>query len=315
MTTGVATGGGTGDPASGGTVNSGVGGDASTGGSTGDGGSEATGGSSGLPEKIVGGYWANWPTSQIRLIDVPDSYNLIYLFAAKPVGGAPGTTGAVEWTPPGDGRGAATNFVADLEQVRTVQGRTVILSVGGAGAGMSFPDREKSQTFVDSIEALYEQFGGFDGLDWNTFEADQAPDTDEMIWISLELKSMYPGFLISAPPAHWNTLDQDFCQEMIEAGAMDYAAPQYYDGPGLATEEYLATNVAHWVDLVGADHLVIGFGIWDQTNYWPIDSAINGYNSAIGAHPGILGAFNWAIHIDEGQGWPFASQLGPVVAP
>jgi hypothetical protein len=64
---------------------------------------------------------------------------------------------------------------------------------------------------------------------------------------------------------------------------------------------------------VGADHLAIGFGIWDQANYWSAGDAVSAYNSVIGAHPDLLGAFNWAIHIDEGQGWPFANQLGPTI--
>jgi chitinase len=266
-------------------------------------------------EKIVGGYWANWPTSQIRLREVPDNYNLIYLFAARPVGGSPGTTGAVEWTPPGDGRGAATNFLADLAYVRGEQGRKVILSVGGQGGGMSFPSREKSQAFVASIESLYEEFGGFDGLDWNTFEADQAPDTEEMIWISLELKALYPGFMITAPPAPWNNLDKAFCQQMVAAGAMDYVAPQYYDGPGLAVQSYVESNVDEWVGLVGADKLVVGFGIWDQENYMGIEEAISTWNAVSAKHPTLRGGFEWAIHLDEGLGWPFATELGPVINP
>ncbi len=301
------TGGSTGGQATGGA--GGAGGDDAN-----DGGAGGTGGSQ-LPDRIVAGYYANWPESQIRLREVPENYNLIYLFAATPVGGSPGTTGAVEWTPPGNGRGAATHFKADLEYVRMTQGRKVLLSVGGQGAGMSFPNREKSQTFLDSVVGLYEEFGGFDGLDWNTFEADQAPDTEEMIWISLELKQMYPGFIISAPPAPWNDLDKSFCEAMVKAGAMDYAAPQYYDGPGLATQDYIVGSVDEWAGLVGADKLIIGFGIWDQTNYMAIEDAISTWNQASTNHPSLRGGFDWAIHIDESQGWPFANQLGPVINP
>ena len=108
---------------------------------------------------------------------------------------------------------------------------------------MSFPNRTKSQAFVNSIVGLYNQFRGFDGLDWNTFEADQNPDTDEMIWISTELKRLYPGFLITAPPAPWNPRDMTFCQAMVQASAMDYVAPQYYDGPNLADPSYVVNNI------------------------------------------------------------------------
>lgn len=250
----------------------------------------------------------------MRIKDVPAGYNLIYLFAAKPVGGSPGTTGAVTFAEPGDGRGARTHLKADIAHARATQGRKILLSVGGAGAGMSFPNREKSQAFVASIEEIYAQLGGFDGMDWNTFEADQAPDTDEMIWISKELKRLHPGFLISAPPAPWNQLDQAFCKTMVEAGAMDYVAPQYYDGPNLATQAYITQSVDVWAGLVGAKSLVVGFGVWNQANYMAIGDAVATWQQLEGKHPTLRGAFDWSIHLDEGQGWPFATQLAPLVS-
>jgi chitinase len=265
--------------------------------------------------RVVAGYYPNWTDSPIRIRDVDARYNLIYLFAATPVGGAPGTTGAVVWTPPGDGRGAATNFNADLQYARNVQGRKIVLSVGGAGNGMSFPTRAKSQAFVDSIVALYEQFGGFDGLDWNTFEGSQEPDTTEMIWSSLQLKAKFPGFLVTAPPAPWNSVDQTFCKAMAQAGALDFAAPQYYDGPNLATTAYLIGNVDTWVALLGADKVVVGLGIWNQPNYWAIGDAVSAWNQVQAKYPTLHGAFDWTIHIDESNGWSFADTLGPLVNP
>ncbi|WP_437758223.1 glycosyl hydrolase family 18 protein [Sorangium sp. So ce1389] len=266
-----------------------------------------------LPAKVVAGYYPNWTPSPIRIRDINSNYNVIYLFAATPVGGPPGTTGAVVWTPPGDGRGAATNLNADIQYARTAQGRKIILSVGGAGNGMSFPDRQKSQTFVDSVVDIYNNLGGFDGLDWNTFEADQVPDTAEMIWISLELKRRFPGFIITAPPAPWNQRDKKFCEDMVNAGAMDYAAPQYYDGPDLDQQSYIVENVNDWVTRLGPTHVVVGFGIWDETHYMSIDEAIPTWNEVEANHPTLRGAFDWQIHIDESQGWPFADRIGPLV--
>ncbi|WP_437667411.1 glycosyl hydrolase family 18 protein [Sorangium sp. So ce1182] len=266
-----------------------------------------------LPAKVVAGYYPNWTPSPVRIRDVNSNYNVIYLFAATPVGGSPGTTGAVEWTPPRDERGAATNLNADIQYARTTQGRKIILSVGGARNGMSFPDRQKSQTFVDSIVDIYNDLGGFDGIDWNTFEADQNPDTAEMIWISLELKRRFPGFIITAPPAPWNERDKRFCKEMVDAGAMDYAAPQYYDGPDLDQQAYIVNSVNEWVSLLGPTHVVVGFGIWDQTNYMSIDEAVPTWNEVEVNHPTLRGAFDWQIHIDESLGWPFADRIGPLV--
>ncbi|HEY0062437.1 MAG TPA: glycosyl hydrolase family 18 protein [Telluria sp.] len=266
-------------------------------------------------KKIVAGYYPNWTPSPLRIRDINTRYNLIYLFAATPVGGAPGTTGAVTWTAPGNGRGAASNLNADIQYARTTQGRKIILSVGGAGNGMSFPNRAKSQTFVNSIVAIHRQLGGFDGMDWNTFEGSQAPDTGEMIWISLELKRLFPGFIISAPPAPWNNVDKEFCRAMVAAGALDYAAPQYYDGPGLNQPAYVVDNVRQWVTLLGANHVVVGFGINNATNYMTRDQAITTWKQVKANHPDIRGGFDWQINTDEQQGWPFANGVGPLINP
>jgi hypothetical protein len=266
--------------------------------------------------KIVAGYYPNWFPSPVRIRDIHPRYTLVYLFHAQPVGGPPGTTGAVYFNPPGNGRGAATNWNADIQYARTVQGRRIILTVGGAGNGMSFPTRTKSQTFVDSIVALYNQWGGFDGLDWNTFEADQAPDLVEMQWISQTLKQRWPGFSISAPPAPWSQRDKDFCRAMVQAGAMDYAAPQYYDGPGLDVPSYVVGSVNEWVTLLGgANRVVVGFGIDSAVNYMTIAEAVDTMNQVRAQHPTIRGAFDWQIHNDEAQGWVFANQVGAVLNP
>ncbi len=267
------------------------------------------------PKKIVAGYYPNWTPAPLRLRDLPARYNLIYLFAATPVGGPPGTTGAVTWTAPGNGRGAATNLKADIQYARSTQGRKIILSVGGAGNGMSFPNRAKSQAFVNSIVAIYRQLGAIDGMDWNTFEANQTPDTGEMIWISRELKRLFPGFIISAPPAPWNAVDKEFCRAMVAAGALDYAAPQYYDGPGLNQPAYVVDNVRQWVSLLGANRVVVGFGINNATNYMTKDQAITTWNQVKANHPEIRGAFDWQINTDEAQGWPFANGVAPLINP
>lgn len=277
------------------------------------GGSSGNGGGTTPRNRIVGGYYPNWTEAPPRIRDVDPNYNLIYLFAATPVGGAPGTTGAVSWTPPGNGKGAATNLKADIEFARKSQGRKIILAVGGAGNGMSFPNRAKSQAFVDSIVGIYNQLGGFDGLDWNTFEGSQAPDTSEMIWMSLALKQRYPGFIITAPPAPWNPVDKAFCAEMVRAGALDYAAPQYYDGPNLAEQSYIVNSVDEWSTLLGASHVAVGFGVWNQPNYMTPAAAAATWNQLESKHPDLRGAFDWAINLDEGQGWSFARSVGPLI--
>jgi hypothetical protein len=264
--------------------------------------------------KVVAGYYPNWTPSPVRIRDVDPHYNLIYLFAATPVGGSPGT-GAIEWSAPGDGLGAATNLNADIAYARQTQNRKIVMSIGGAGNGMAFPDRATSQTFVASVASLYTRLGGFDGIDWDSYEGSDSPDTDEMIWISLQLKAMYPGFLITTPPAPWSTVDQTFCSKMAAAGALDYAAPQYYDGPGLAVQSYIVPNVGTWAALLGESRVVVGFGIANATNYMTVAQVISTWNALAAAHQGLRGAFDWEIDVDQASGWPFATQVGPAINP
>lgn len=265
-----------------------------------------------LPQRVVAGYWTSWG-SPLRLTEIPPQYNTVFLFHATPVGGAPGTTGAVQWSAVGDGRGAATHFKADLAEFR--RSRTAILTVGGAQQHIDLSSRPRAQTFVDSIKRIYDEFGGFDGLDWNNYEGEQQPNTTHMIWISQQLKATYgPRFAITTPPAPWRPADVRHCKAMIDAGVLDMVSPQYYGGPGLADEKYIVESVNEWVTLMGdASRVGVGVGLANSDNY-STHAAVEGAWRTLGSrHPQLRGAFNWNIPTDEGMGWPFASHVGPLM--
>ena len=114
-----------------------------------------------LPQRVVGGYWPYW--NGPKLSDIPKDYNLIYLFSARPVGGQPGSTGAVFWE---QGRQTAASFKTDLAARRNA-GTAVIMSICGAGEYLRLDTRARTQAFVNSIKQIYSDLGGFDGLDWN----------------------------------------------------------------------------------------------------------------------------------------------------
>jgi chitinase len=178
---------------------------------------------------------------------------------------------------------------------------------------MSFPNRTKSQTFVDSIVSIYNDLGGFDGLDWNTFEGVQVPATGEMIWISQTLKQRFPGFIITAPPAPSSRDDKDLCSAMVQAGALDYAAPQYYDGPNLADQAYIVNSVDEWSSLLGEDHVMVGFSVWTQSNYMSASAAASTWSQVKSKHANLRGGFDWGLHLDRDQGWPFAKTVAPLI--
>ena len=143
-------------------------------------GSPATGG---LPSRVFGTYWPCWDGP--ALSSLPSAYNTVWLFAAVPVGGPPGTTGAVYWS---QSRENATQFNADLADLRA-SGRCVLLSVGGAGSYIQLDTRARSDAFVASVESIYAQLGGFDGIDFDIEGGTVWPD--QLVYISSALKSAY----------------------------------------------------------------------------------------------------------------------------
>ncbi|MEV4900701.1 glycosyl hydrolase family 18 protein [Citricoccus sp. NPDC055426] len=265
-----------------------------------------------LPQRVVAGYWTSWG-SPLRLTEIPPQYNTVFLFHATPVGGAPGSTGAVQWSAVGDGRGAATHFTADLAQFR--RNRTAILTVGGSRQHVDLSTRLRAQTFLDSIKRIYGELGGFDGLDWNNYEGEQQPDTDQMIWISQQLKTTYgQDFAITSPPAPWRPADVRHCKAMIDAGVLDMVSPQYYDGPGLADEKHIVESVNEWVAIMGDSSRVgVGVGLANATNYSTHATVEGAWKTLAGRHPQLRGAFNWNISTDERMGWPFANYVGPLM--
>jgi chitinase len=268
----------------------------------------------GLPRRVVAGYWPAFLDDVIRVVDLPRQYNVVYLFAAVPQG----PTGTVVWQPPGDGRGAATHLVPDVAYARRFQDRSVVLSVGGAGAGISFSSRAESDRFVRSITGIVTALGGVDGIDLNTFEADAAPRFTEYAWIARQLKAEYgPDFAVTAPPAPWNERDQRFCAEMATAGLLDLCSPQYYDGPNLATQHYVVDNIAGWADLVGPERLCVGFGVDPATpdRFMTPEECVSTWRAVDAARPGLRGAFAWNVATDESTGWGFAGRVGALVDP
>ena len=68
-------------------------------------------------DKVIGGYWSNWVLSSIRIRDVHKNYNLIYLFYARPIGGAPGTTGEIYFDQTDDGRSPSMASINSILEV------------------------------------------------------------------------------------------------------------------------------------------------------------------------------------------------------
>ena len=268
---------------------------------------------SATPSYVLATYWLGETPGQVRLRDVDPRYNVIYLFAARPLGGAPGSTGAVEWHAPSD-PDAAANLVADIQSVRA-SGRRVLLSVGGYNQNVVLDTRSRSMAFIDSFEAIYRQMGGLDGLDWDSYEGSDSPNEAEMTWIGQQLKALHPGFLISSPPAPWSDVDIAFCRDLLAAKALNYCAPQFYDGPQHTDAAYISEKMAKWTAALGPEHVVVGFGVNPGfANYMTIDQAASVWTSLRASYPTLLGAYDWKVDTDRAQEWAFAARMAPLVS-
>jgi hypothetical protein len=261
-----------------------------------------------LPSKVAAVYWTRW-NSGIRLTQVPSSYNTLLLFASA----KSGSEGNVQW---------GLDVSADIKTCRA-RGQRIVMSCGGAGNGINFASRTESTRFVDAIVRINSELGGtltnpvIDGVDFNTFEADATPNATEYLWIAYELRRRFgSGFGITSPPAPWSDRDKQFCRAMINGGAMDYAAPQYYDGPGLSDPNYIVSNVEEWIrDVAGGDakKIVVGFGMENLPNYSTIEQIKSAWNQIESKHPDIRGAFLWQHKTDSDRGWAFANQVIPLI--
>ena len=119
-----------------------------------------------LPAHFLTGYWHNFdnPANEIRLRDVPSTYDLVAVAFAE----ATGTPGAVTFgIDPGLsaalGGYTDADFKADVATLHS-RGKKVILSIGGERGTVSVNDAGAATNLATTAYALMQQYG-FDGVD------------------------------------------------------------------------------------------------------------------------------------------------------
>lgn len=267
-----------------------------------------------LPARSLGVYWPCW--SGPVLSSIPTAYNTIYLFAATPVGGQPGSTGAVEWSQSVEN---VTQFKADVAAKRAA-GTCVILSVGGANSYIQLDTAARSQSFTASIMTLYTQLGGFDGLDFDIEGGTVWPA--QLTYIARALKGAYgPAFAITYPPAPWSSADRAVCAALHAAGVLDLCSPQYYDLTGLTSEASKISNMVSsietsWLPQVSGDasKLGLGYGISSAVSEtMTLASLTTAWNTLVAKYPALRGAFAWESHADAAGSWAFETTMAPLL--
>lgn len=116
-----------------------------------------------LPEKIIVGYWHNWystwPNSFV-LTEVPDAYDVINIAFTEPTVYLGST---MQFTPDVGIYPNPDDFIADVSFLQS-QGKTVLISIGGANGAVNLNDAGDVDSFVSTMTAIIDQYG-FDGMD------------------------------------------------------------------------------------------------------------------------------------------------------
>ena len=294
-----------------------------------------------LPSKIVATYMSPYGgggdvamgTTMAALVN--QAYNQVHIFHAVPVGGDLTTIGRIRLL---NEAGANVSVFCTLARVQAIRakGIRVVLVVGGAGWRMNFNSVQSTYDFTgddpafpgvvgaNSIQSIYNALGGFDGVDFNTFEAagiDRTVQVVQFITITRWLHTKYgTNFSVSCPPAHYDVSDRAMVQTWNAAGtggALDFVTPQIYDdpsGPGdvIYTPTVLYNASVNWIPIMGniATKVTMGTG----ANYYRGASVASNKTALTNlrtAYPGFRGTVGWSTVDDQNAGvpWSFANQL------
>jgi chitinase len=297
--------------------------------------------------KVLQGYWENWdgslngvhpPYGWVNVTDpsIPAAYNVMNL--AFPVILSDGTA---EWV-----NGMDTNVKvpspADMCAAKAA-GRTLILSIGGAAAGIDLSSSTVADKFVATIVPILKN-NNFDGIDIdietgltnsgniNTLSTSQANLIRIIDGVLAQMPSNF-GLTMAPETAYvtggsitygsiWGAY-LPIIKKYVDNGRLWWLNMQYYNGSmyGCAGDSYSAGTVQGFV--VQTQCLNNGLTIQGTTITVPYDKQVPGLpaqpgagggvmaaadvRTAVGQVSGIKGLMTWSINWDGSKGFTFAS--------
>lgn len=311
------------------------------------GGNIPTGNNTIMYPRVLGIYFQSYDPA-ITILQVPLDFNVIYLFTAVPVG-----TPAVPNMR--DQLGDGSFFLANIgepqisnDKIQTVRarGQRVILTLGGANNGYSFTTRTQSQNLVNSVQSMYTAIGGFDGIDYNTFEQNtrslyaanpalHGANVAEIVWQAQQFKALFgTAFSITMPPGTdafaggiggataFSPLDGLIAQGLRNAGLLTYAMPQFYEFDGFKAVNVVKDYTAEWVTNMGNDQSSIGLGLSMHrfNDSLTLAECQRELSAVLTQYPNIRGVYGWNAQANHAGGnvWGAAMRqmLGlPLVTP
>ena len=162
-----------------------------------------------VPKRALIGYWHNFDNGSgfIRLRDVSRDFDVIDLAFAEPV---PGSRSQIQFVP--DARTSVAEIQADVAQLKS-EGKTVLLSIGGANGTVELNTATDKQNFINSVAGIVNQYG-LSGIDidlegssvaLNAGDLDfRNPTTPKIVNLIAALRSLSgrfgPSFVLSMAP-------------------------------------------------------------------------------------------------------------------
>ncbi|GAA1035440.1 MULTISPECIES: chitinase [Amycolatopsis] len=299
---------------------------------------------------VLQGYWENWDGASngvhpgMGWVPINDpsmaahGYNVIN--AAFPVILSDGT---VQWE---DGMDATVKVSTPAEMCAAKDaGATILMSIGGAAAGIDLSSSSVADKFVSTIVPILKKYN-FDGIDIdietglsssgdiNTLSASQA--NLERI-IDGVLSQMPSGFgLTMAPETAYVTGGSvtygsiwgaylPIIKKYVDNGQLWWLNMQYYNGSmyGCSGDSYEAGTVQGFT--VQTQCLDKGLTVQGTTIRVPADKQVPGLPAQPGAGggymdpgsvsqayqsvPGLKGLMDWSINWDGSRGWTFGDNV------
>jgi len=252
------------------------------------------------------------PAGNVRLRDLPRTYNIVYAAFAT---GDGRKGGAVTYDPsPVEARSA---FAVDVSDAHA-RGQKVLLSIGGANdQGIHVTNGRQVGQMASSVSAIVNTYG-FDGIDWD-LENDVTWNIQSVTAVSNKLKKTYGKcFLISVAPAPDDVQWKIWASRM--GRALDLFGMQFYEYPSTDAQRIGAivsrTNEMIKKYRVPARKLMIGAmttGGQCRTCTSSPRTYLRAFNKVHTQHPGIRGTYVWDSVLDKSTGWSFATVAGDAV--
>jgi chitinase len=265
---------------------------------------------SGLPAKIVAGYWQRWQGPNVS--EVPAAYNLQYAAVCQSDGGG---GGGVTFYPDFEGD---TQFRIDFNASKAA-GCTWLLTVGGGGdGGIVMLTETNAVQMYNSLVPIIDSYG-FQGVDWDLESGTGGWNGPTLKSASQKLKDHYGStFIISAAPRPFEDYYRDWAVSM--GSLLDLFGYQFYDYPEASDAAFQHTYISSRTDeAVGlgipASKLMIGaicYSGYSAGHNTP-QVYLDCFNEQKAKYPSIRGVFIWETSLDKLDGWAFASTMGPGV--